>query len=104
MLTVVGKRQTTWTATKTARYEVRGLVMPCAELNADGNMVRTAQHVLVPLQRWSSLHRCQLRAESVCEKSGEAGAVDMEAAGLNRNIQWTGPFYGPWLPHSLRAA
>jgi hypothetical protein len=63
--------------------------------------VACAQYVPVSLQHWSSLHRCQLRAASVCEKSGEAGAVDMEAAGLSRNIQWRGRF--PTVSEQLRS-
>jgi hypothetical protein len=44
---------------RTLRNTRPGHALP-AELNADGDMVRTVQYVPVSLQRWNSLHRCQL--------------------------------------------
>lgn len=92
MSTVIDKRRTTGTATRTARYELRGL--PTAPNDKSGHeQWHSTRYVPVLLQRWTPFTDVSSAQASVCKKSGEAGVANMEAAGLNRNtsgraVQW----------------
>jgi hypothetical protein len=87
MLTAVNKRQTTGTATRAARYAA-GRLHLATEKDKGGDMARSTYPSLSSVEAlFTDVSAAQA---SVCEKSGEAGAANMEAAGLNETTQWWG--------------